>query len=269
MKIVGPPLHEAAEVIKDTLLHGFHKPDDSSWDPRDLDLNYLMREFLVDEPPKLRLSFGKECPRFQWYAHNEPEKATHRGAMRRRHVSGHLFEYLALWVLEHHLPEPWSLDTSWAQKTVHTFNLEGHTDGALLYAGEPYALLDCKETQPFVFKHWPLGRFPDPKWGYPYQAANYMRAAREEGVHFRGFLWPVGILGEPDRYECGWADHTELLEYETRAETIFRDAQTLKNPPPPIHPARDESPCARWRNKTKGIRKNYCEFIHHCEQDER
>lgn len=263
-------------VLEQALAAGF---DSGNMDPARMAprMAEIATRVVTDTPPKLRMSYGNGCAREKWFAHNMPDSATPRDRFRLIHAMGDLWEIMALEVLRTSLPLPWSLEPSYDQATLENFGgIEGHTDGALFYKGEPYAIIDPK------FKNWtrtcmwweprtPKGvqqkpgdrRQPTWKWGEPHQAANYVWTEREKGLDFLGFMWVCGFRDDSERFHVAWMTADELRPWYDESRDTFLAARG-DSPPPPCHPDRDQSPCMVWVHKGNNIKKVYCDHYDDC-----
>ena len=235
----------------------------------------------IDEQPKLRMSYGKHCEREKWFTYHFPELATNRGIGRVPHTDGNVFEAWAIGALEYALnrTEKWSFDRDWMQKELTMPDMPGitgHTDGAIFYDGQPFAIVDPKKTRAMAHRWWyprpPKGadgkyekagsgdrRLPPETWGYRHQAGNYLATS---GLPFKGFMWLVGYRDE-DGATIGWADRHEVWPYHDDAKRIYRRAQEV-DPPPRCNEDCDGSPCRQWYSKTKNAYKPFCNFLEPC-----
>jgi hypothetical protein len=272
-----PPLIEAQQMLEHTLGKGL--------DAGNLNPSYMVDRFAeiaervaTDDAPKLRMSYGNGCAREKWFVHNMPENAIPRDRSRLVHAMGDMWEIIALETLRVNLPYPWNLSTEYDQGELENFDgIKGHTDGALYYDSQPYAIIDpkfkefnktCRWWEPRV----PKGiqqqpgdrRIPTDKWGEKHQAGNYVWTERDKGRDFLGFMWICGFRDQADKYHCAWMTADELKPYYEESKHTFEVARKSNVPPPPIHPDRDESPCMVWLHKGKGLKKIYCAHYHDC-----
>lgn len=240
-----------------------------------------------EDAPRLRMSYGKDCDLEKWFTHHFPELAKVRGLGRMMHTDGNVFEAYAIGCLEYALDQTddWSFDRSWMQKELYmpeeARDEKGHTDGAIFWRGEPYAIVDPKKTKYYAHIWWTphppkkenrngkmvpmkpsMGecRLPPETWGYRHQAGNYLVAS---GLPFVGFMWLVGFRDDPDTLSIGWAERHELEGYHDKAVQSF-DRAELPQPPPPCHEDRGASPCRQWFSKREGTYKPYCDFLDAC-----
>lgn len=250
-------------------------PDD--WDMAPF-IEAGVKGYNEETPPRLRLSYGKDCDRCQWFAHNSPGLARPRGTERVGHLMGSIWEGAALGHLAYvcSIHPDFEFRPEWMQKELvcpDFPDIKGHPDGAIYWRGEPWAIVDPKFTKSFAHRWWfPRlekhqepdhlhGRIPPETWGYRHQAGNYLAAS---GLPWRGFIWMVGFR-DSEQLALGWADADEVLPYHEYAKETYARAMR-PDIPPPIHENREESPCMNWINKSKGIKKVYCEFYTHCIQ---
>jgi len=238
------------------------------------------RKHRSEDTPRLRMSFGKDCQLEKWFIAHHPDKASPRGLSRMMHTDGNVFEAIAIGCLEYALEQTkhWRFDRNWMQRTLRMPGRkeEGHTDGAIFYDGQPYAIVDPKKTLSYAHKSWlpvpprgPRGgamkpsfgecRLPPERWGYRHQAGNYLRSADED---FVGFMWLVGMRDSKDLH-IGWAERSEVIDYFGRSIEAFEAAER-STPPPPCLEDRGGTPCRHWISKSKGIYESYCDFLEPC-----
>lgn len=270
-----PPNIESAApqlaALADEAMDLVAKPDDSTL--RGL-LDAAASSFFVRQAPRLRMSYGANCPRHKWYDHWEPQKEEPvSGGDRMRMAQGYVFERLFLEALAAHLEStrgPWSLDRSFAQRelsvTVGDKTIAGHPDAALRWEGKPYAIGDCKQTSASGLKYWKGGRFPGDTWGYLHQAGNYLAAASSEGLEFPYFVWFLSLrdkTGKHERTALGWATRDELSPFHHEAITVWD--QVLRSPNQPLPRCADFPRGAPCQTPT-GIR---CRYLETCQKDKR
>lgn len=232
-------------------------------------LDEAAESFYGHQTPHLRLSYGKRCWREKHYQHNEPEKVVRPdGLAAFKMALGKFTELLLAKCLEDYLAKikgNWRLDPAWRERTVTLRGIKGHTDHAIFIDGKPFAIIDFKTTKVWSVKNWGPEDAPDPLWGYPLQAANYLAAAREEGLHFKGFIWLVIGLKENGIGECAgrYMSAEDARPWEREAQRCFDHVRGGGEIPERIVPYADGLPCA---SKT-GI--PYCDFLEHCRADPR
>lgn len=231
--------------------------------------------FLYRQKPRLRMSWGENCPRSKWYDRYEGDKAKpDTGADRMRMAQGYVFERLFLETVGGYLEKdggPWKLDRKMAQHTL-TVEIEGekitgHPDAALFYDGQPYAIADCKQTSASGLKYWAEGRMPGEEWGYRHQAGNYLRAAEKNlGLRFPYFVWFLSLRDRTGKHESvavGWASRDEVDGYADRCEVHW--TRIIRNPGKP--PERVNAGCKGVPCSTPtGIE---CRYLAHCQGDKR
>lgn len=272
-----PPMIEAQVVLETALGKAF---DNGTFNPKFMAkrLAEIADRLVQDDKPILRMSYGNGCAREKWFAHNMPEGAIPRGRSRLVHALGDFWEIVALEGLRVNLPYPWNLGQAYDQGELENFDgIKGHTDGALYYDSQPYAIIDpkfrmfmrsVKWYEPQVAKGAAKVpgdmRIPKDTWGDKNQAANYVWTERDKGIDFLGFIWIIGFRDEDEQYHCPWMTADELRPWYDESRETFDMARSAKAPPPPYHPDRDESPCMVWKHKGKGIKKIYCAHYNDC-----
>ena len=257
---------QAAGWVKEAMLLGLSNPDTIMDTPeaRENVLGELTESWprlMEKKEHKLRLSYGSRCARRLWYTHHKPEAASAVGPERVTFSMGDLWEVIAFWAVYgglKHMNSKLQLDPESNQREVDLLGIKGHIDGLLTYEGEPTFLLDFKQTSKWVHRKWIQGRVPDPIWGYPMQAANYIEAMRSEGCDLKGFIW-AAHLKDVGGYETGWATTEELAPYLKESATNL--ARALMDTPPAragAHP--HGTPC-------RGKARIYCPFYETCSND--
>lgn len=232
--------------------------------------------FLYPQEPRLRMSYGTNCDRAQWYARWEGHKAKfHDGASRLRMAQGYVFERLFLESLGGYLEKnggPWRLKRGFAQIALALIVgeeiINGHPDAALFYEDQPYAIADCKQMKGGALSYWKEQRLPDNTWGKLTQAGNYLRAAKENlGLDFKAFVWLCSLIGaKSGRHESvavGWATANEVAAHALEAEKVW--LRVIRSPGKPL------ARCAGFPNAPPcftptGIK---CGYLEWCQGDKR
>jgi hypothetical protein len=259
-----PTVAELAGIIKDSMGKVLADPKSLTTGEPVAPMDNLWDRLQHREEPRLRMSFGAKCARQKWYQHHEPDKATSPGLARVSFSMGDLWEVIGFRALEEAVDKHprLSVPKEYAQQEL-TMNVDGHliaghTDGCLLWDGEPFVVLDFKQTGKWAFNKWEGKRIPPEVWGYRNQAANYMAALRNKGHNVQGFLWLVH-LKDVNGFETGWATWDELKPYHKDSMDTFARA-IQPHPPARCAGFPDAVPCA-------GKTRKYCPFFDHCSSD--
>lgn len=230
--------------------------------------------FLYPQTPRLRMSWGANCPRARYYDHYHGDKGKNlAGGDRMRMAQGYVFERLFLESLGGYLDSikgPWRLDRTLAQTElaipVNGQMVTGHPDAVLTYEGKPWAVADCKQTSASGLNYWQERRFPGAEWGYRHQAGNYLKAFRLRGVEIPNFVWFLSLrdhTGKHEKVAVGWAEAGEVASYAEEAQKIW--LTVLTNPgkvPMRVHADCGGVPC----QTPTGIE---CRYLDFCRGDKR
>ena len=229
---------------------------------------HIGNEFIREQGEKLRLSYGSDCKRRQFYSHYEGDKAVKKDGFTRLAAfsGGHVWEAVGLELLREGLKgTEYGLYEPLVQAEVELDGIVGHPDGALTWQGKPAVILDFKNTSEFQFKAWDDDRIPDSMWGYPQQGGLYTLAL-EEQFPCNGFIWPCMIKpdranGYTPRVEVGWMTRDEALGYGRNALSLLADVRDKGGAvPPPRHHNYPKAPCGSGK-------KAYCPFFEWCKPD--
>ena len=259
-----PHVSEVATMVNRVLTEGLSRTP--TCEPPET--AHLGNYFVDNQPEKLRLSYGSDCPRRMWYADNEPSKAAEKDGWTRLTVfsPGFVWETYAEQILKEGLRgTPYGWHEPVAQAEVEIDGIKGHPDGGLTFECKPCVLLDFKSTTEFQHRQWEKGRMPDSMWGYPQQGGLYTMALEEE-FPAHGFIWPCLIKpdranGFTPRVEVGWMTQEEALEIGRNALATMVDVRERgSDAVPPRHRNYPKSPCGTGK-------KAYCSFFEWCKTD--